>query len=197
MPPDCPDCAAAVTTPWWHLFDSTPWVPRDLCGAWPAWLMYTGIAAALCIAAIYFGVFVWEMWTARSMRGTDYPRWAAISIGLFFLGCAGGHLWDAVAFRWPAYRLFVCWELYTLATSVVGLFAFRRVTTFVIAQYRALAAERRLRAAAEAAIGDERERAAALVRAAQAEAAHLKIELSQSQTELTILRMQPPSLRVA
>lgn len=174
----CLDCEPS---PWWHVFDSTAYLTRDHCGDWPAWLVWAWAVPSLAIFALYMGIAGSKVRLYRRMRGTAHPRWASLSVAAFFVGCAGGHLANALAFRWPAYRLFVLWDWYTLAASAVGFFAIRRLLDWQVAEHGAARTAERL--AAET---------AATLDAAERKAERYRIALTQAETRIILMAAGAP-----
>lgn len=187
---DCPEC---VPSPWWHLFDSSPFMPRYLCGDWPAWMVNAWVLPSLLICGLYLTVAVWQFRRYLAMKGTDYPRWSALTVGLLFAGCAGGHLCNAAAFHWPAYRFFVAWDWLTLFASVAGWHGLHAQDRWNQGKYRrALTADEEKRyylAHAESEKLDK-QRLRIQVTVTETENEVLKQKLVAAETELGRLRLQ-------
>jgi len=121
----CPDCEPS---PWWYLFDATAFMTRDRCGDFPAWLVALWVVPSVLLFLAYTAIACRKWWTALAMRGTTFPWWASLTVGGFFVGCGVGHLGDALAFVWPAYRFFAFWSCYTAVVSLVGVWAIVRLS---------------------------------------------------------------------
>ncbi len=124
MSADCPEC---VPSPWWHLFDSSPFMPRYRCGEWPEWLIWAWVIPSVLLFFTYMAVAVWGIRKWSRMRGTDFPRWTALSIAMLFSACGVGHAVNASSFWWPGYRFFIAWDWYTAFASAYGWYGLRKV----------------------------------------------------------------------
>ena len=91
------------------LFDSSDFVTRDRCGDFPQWMVNAWILPSVGLFLLYVGVacvLAVVFWQPRPVT-SGFPRWALPFVSAFFIGCGGGHLMNALAFHWPAYRLFI------------------------------------------------------------------------------------------
>ena len=115
---DCP----ANSSPWWNIFDASSYVTRDNCGVWPQWQIVSAVipSVSLFILYLFVGVSLMAVWRMSSRDEHRHTK-GLVSVALFFVGCAGGHLHTALAFHWPAYRFFIVWDWGTLIVSAFGV----------------------------------------------------------------------------
>lgn len=132
-PAVCLECAAAAS-PWWHIFDTSPYLTRDHCGDFPPFMLTAWFIASIGLFVLYTTIAVLEVGVWRRLRRSHagFPHSSLLWIAAFFLGCGGGHLMNALAFRWPMYRAFVIWDWYTLITSIVGVYGVWRVAKWKV-----------------------------------------------------------------
>lgn len=141
-------------------FDTSPFLPRDCCGQFlPAtrWL-WVAASVGLFVAYLSTAVLVDRFRAFALTRHPGFPRWSLPWVCLFFVGCGGGHLEDALAFWWPAYRFFMLWDWFTLVVSVGGFFGLRAAYRWVREVERERDEARRQRDDAEDTLRAERDR---------------------------------------
>jgi hypothetical protein len=99
------------------IFDASGFVPRTHCGNWSAGLAFLSQASDLAVAVAYFAIptSLGILW--RKRRGLP-GVWVVLLFVAFITLCGLSHVCQALAFHWPAYRLFV---LVTALTGLVSL----------------------------------------------------------------------------
>lgn len=128
------------------LFDTGGFVPRAHCGAgWTPEKIWWDNFANLLVFWAYVAIPVILFWLYAAVRkalpdpekgdhGTDewrrlseahplrgFPAWVIPAFGLFILSCGIGHYWEVLVFRWPAYNLYIAWNVMTGVASWVAL----------------------------------------------------------------------------
>lgn len=135
----CVDCRPEVV--WWRVWDPSPFVPRLECGNWPDWLVAAWLVPSVGLLLLYWAIAAFLVVLWRRSRGRAYPYHHLPWIAAFFVGCGGGHVMNALAFVWPAYQLYVLWDFYTLATSLVGACGIWHIVRWARGQLDALRQE--------------------------------------------------------
>lgn len=87
------------------LFETSDFVPRMQCGAWPSWMVAAymtcqvvfGIAYSVIPAAMFY---FWK----QKRHAIPYPSVQLLFVAFIFL-CGLTHWLDAAMFFWPAYRV--------------------------------------------------------------------------------------------
>lgn len=131
------------------LLDADVFVTRHHCGAFTPGLVFWWCFASIGLWVTYTaiaGILV-RFWLSAAQpieRSRRFPSWTLLPIAGFFLGCAGGHLKNALAFTWPAYRFFTLWDCLTLIVSAVGFYAVWSIYTWATRVIRGLERERDL-----------------------------------------------------
>lgn len=114
-----------------NVFDTGCFVSRSHCGSgWTQDMIWASAAPALGLFVLYTFIAVTKFVVWRHVRNyrkyhreSDVPPvWFVPFTGLFFFGCALGHLNDALVFVWPAYYWFAAVSWYTLIVSLIGTF---------------------------------------------------------------------------
>lgn len=111
------------------LCDGEAFSPRWVCGAFEGGLGWVSIATSLLLALAYLGMCGLMSRQIRRAVAASLPTWPLLCSCLLFLACAVGHLFAALAYFWPAYRLFVAWDVLSLFATLPGLLG-------VLAMYR-------------------------------------------------------------
>jgi chemotaxis family two-component system sensor kinase Cph1 len=107
------------------LFDTSPFVPRWLCGSWEPWLGNMVIWSDWAFFAAYMGIPWIIYYNSRrwGMMGHPAPRWLTFLFMGFILLCGFSHAIDAIVFYVPVYRLFAFERLVGAVFSVGTMFA--------------------------------------------------------------------------
>lgn len=114
-----------------NVFDTGCFVSRSHCGSgWTHDMIWASAAPAVGLFVLYTIVAVITFVVWRHVRNyrkyhheSEVPSvWFIPFTSLFFLGCALGHLNDALVFVWPAYYWFAAVSWYTLIVSLIGTF---------------------------------------------------------------------------
>lgn len=105
-----------------NLFDTSGFVPRWRCGAWPSSLGWLHIASDLMIWVAYLTIPMLLAFFIRHRRDTPFPRvfWL---FSAFIVACGSTHLLEAVIFYFPLYRLAGILKLVTAVISWVTVIA--------------------------------------------------------------------------
>lgn len=121
-----------------ELFDTSTFVTLAHCGTWPDGYVTVWVCASACLFVLYAFIAVTHFVARRHVRHTrsDLPTVWVPLIGLMFVGCAGGHVMNALAFTWPAYKLFVVWDVLTVAFSALGAIGMYRIVRWQVRQTR-------------------------------------------------------------
>lgn len=131
------------------LLDTSDFVPRWQCGAWPPALGWTHIVSDLLVFAAYAAIPLSLFYFLRRRRDVPFTGvfWLFI---LFILSCGLTHLLDAVVFYHPVYRLSALVKAVTAAVSWATVFALIRVMPEAIALPSLKATNERLQSEVEA-----------------------------------------------
>ena len=170
----------------WWLLDSSPWVPRGACGDWGPWLPLVYRVSNWLIALSYFAIPLSLVHLYRRQRANLPSPWMLLCFVVFIVACGLGHVADAFAFVWPAYRLFtlvdVATALVSVATAVLLPGVVRRLADFKSPEeYERIVNELRQQATANAILLDlQQQRAAQL----QSECDVLREEFEQARHKL-------------
>lgn len=159
------------------LLETAGFRPRSSCGTgWTTATITLSVAADLLVFLAYVAIPLVLLRAYRWMRReipapdlagkdageakalaaahplTGFPRWVVAGFALFILSCGVGHLWEAVVFAWPAYRLFTVWDILTAVSSWATLVGAVSATRWLREKFGVLwEAREKALAAAEAA----------------------------------------------
>lgn len=108
------------------LFGTESWPARWFCGEWTSFHGWLYICSDIAIWAAYFTIPVFL--TLFIIKRKDVPFHSLFWLfGAFIIACGTTHLFDALAFWWPAYRLNGLIRFITAIVSWVTVFALFRV----------------------------------------------------------------------
>lgn len=101
-----------------QLFDAADFIPRGRCGAWtPRMAAAAQVSNALMAAACFAIALALGVLRHRRRADLDHPGLLLALAAAYGLGGLT-HLLDALAFRWPAYRLFLAVDVLAAAVAV-------------------------------------------------------------------------------
>ncbi|QDU86269.1 Aerobic respiration control sensor protein ArcB [Planctomycetes bacterium Pla163] len=131
----CPECeevgstvAAASSGPFWsRLFDTSDFPARWNCGTWDPTLGWLHIGADLATWAAYLAIPIMLLVVLRRRRQDVPARWLGLLFCAFIVSCGTVHLFEAVIFYWPAYRVAAVLKVITAVVSVVTVFGLARI----------------------------------------------------------------------
>jgi PAS domain S-box-containing protein len=108
------------------LFGTESWPARWFCGEWTAFHGWLYICSDLAIWGAYFTIPVFL--TVFVLKRKDLPFHGLFWLfGAFIVACGTTHLFDALAFWWPAYRLNGLIRFITAVVSWITVFALIKV----------------------------------------------------------------------
>jgi PAS domain S-box-containing protein len=105
-----------------HLFSTSGFPPRWLCGTWDPFTGWFYILSDLAIWAAYFTIPILLFYFVRQRQDIPFPR-IFVLFAAFIFACGTTHLADAIMFWWPAYRLSGTIYFATAVISWVTIFA--------------------------------------------------------------------------
>ncbi len=115
-----------------HLFDTTDFPARWMCGRWTAGHGWLHILSDLGVWSAYVAIPCVLLFFFR--RRKDLPfRKVFVLFGAFILLCGTTHLMEAIIFWWPAYRLAGVLKLLTALVSWATVFALVPIVPRVLA----------------------------------------------------------------
>jgi len=129
--PGCEDTAAVSATAgggfWSKLFDTSDFPARWNCGTWDASLGWLHIGSDVAIWAAYLAIPILLLLLVRR-HGTDIPvKGVGLLFCAFILSCGTTHLFEAVIFYWPAYRVAGLLKLGTAIVSIATVVVLARI----------------------------------------------------------------------
>lgn len=109
-----------------NIFDTTDWPARWYCGNWSDFHGWLYIISDLLISAAYFTIPVMLIYFIRKKTGVPFQRifWL---FGAFIVLCGSTHLFDAIIFYYPLYRVNAILLLVTAIASWMTIVALYRV----------------------------------------------------------------------
>jgi PAS domain S-box-containing protein len=106
-----------------RLLDTSDFVPRRRCGVWTPELIWLHVGSDLLIWLAYLTIPFLLVYLTRRRGDLPFP-WMFLMFCAFIITCGFTHLFDAMAFLWPAYRMMGIAKLVTAVVSwatVIGL----------------------------------------------------------------------------
>ena len=103
------------------LFDSSDWPPRWHCGQWTAFHGWLYIISDLLIWSAYFSIPIFILRFISKKQDIRFVRLYFL-FAAFILACGATHLFDAIAFWVPLYRLNALIRFITAVISWVTVF---------------------------------------------------------------------------
>jgi len=112
------------------MFDTADWPPRWHCGTWTDFHGWLYILSDVCIWAAYFAIPFLLFRIINKRRDIPFPKviWLFIA---FILLCGTTHLFDAIIFWWPAYRLSALIRFATAVVSIITVFALYKILPII------------------------------------------------------------------
>ena len=105
-----------------HLFSAADWPARWVCGRWTEFHGWLYIFSDLLIWASYFAIPVLLIYLLKKRKDLPFTKviWLFIA---FIVLCGTTHLFDALLFWWPAYRLSALIRAVTGVVSFITVIA--------------------------------------------------------------------------
>ena len=112
------------------IFDTADWPPRWHCGSWTDFHGWLYILSDLFTWAAYFAIPILLFRIINKRKDIPFPKIIWLFIG-FILLCGTTHLFDAIIFWWPAYRLSALIRFFTAVVSIITVFAMYKILPIV------------------------------------------------------------------
>lgn len=102
------------------LLDTGNFLPRARCGDWPTWLIITSQVSDCIVFLAYsvIAVVLWYGWRIGRKKHGVPSLWVMLAFASFIFFCGVGHLWNALVFWYPAYRLYIFWDVLRAISTV-------------------------------------------------------------------------------
>ncbi|MBS7564033.1 HAMP domain-containing histidine kinase [Mucilaginibacter sp. Bleaf8] len=108
------------------LLDTSDWPPRWHCGKWSDFHGWLYIISDLLIWASYYIIPLLLITLVTRRKDIPFPKviWLFVA---FIISCGTTHLFDAIIFWWPAYRISAVLKFTTALISIAAVFALYKI----------------------------------------------------------------------
>ena len=101
------------------LLSTEGFIARSVCGHWSTALMSWNVFANSLVFFCYLVISAFLLLFYLKRKGRDSYAIVHLWFSIFVFSCSFSHLSNAVAFYWPAYRLFTLVDFLTSAVSFI------------------------------------------------------------------------------